>query len=337
VSTPTPAPTPTSTPTPTTTPTSTPSISGLPDLTRAYIDSLTKSGPAYLAVVNAANVLIRPDLSNQDSAGNVNALARGLLNRKAEVVADLKAAKASLPKVTRTLSLARELQPLPLAAKLASVTDADVGFDLKAFFLEAVNKGPIEGRDADTVRESAAIDPTNWGGHSRATMMWVAWYTGDAALIAEAYDNLHRYLSGGASGFVYHSDQISWGKWTIAPKGTVKAGVNLDGAIHDIYRGGSFPTFGSAGANYTWEASQGNVSAAIAADMAGHPEVWTVGDSAILRSLRWMTSGSPIGPAEGDDRWQPWVTARAYGTTDPARPATPTSPGKGFGYDWLWP
>ena len=251
-------------------------------------------------------------------------MARAFLGR--DVAADIDAAKASLGSVSRTLSLARELAPLPLVSALAGRNDCP-------FYLSAINKTGIEGRDASSVRESARIDPTNWGSMSRAAVMAVAWACGDAALRAEAWDNVKRYLEGG-SGFLYHEDQVSWGRWTIAPKGTVKSGVDLDGAIHDIYRGGTFPTVGSSGVNYVWEASQGNVTAAIFADMLGYP-VWTAGDSALLRSLEWMyrTVGAPT----GDDQWQPWVIERAYGPAFSRSLVTPTSPGKNFGFtDWLY-
>lgn len=334
----TPTATPTVAPTPTPTPTPTPPSGGggIQDITRSYLDSLPHSGSAYNSVVSAANSTVRPDLANQDSKGNTNALARSLLNNKAGVIADLQAARSSLSSVARTLSLARELQPLPLAAQLTGVTDADVGFDIDAFFLEAINKTGIEGRDANSVRESARIDPTNWGSHARATVMWVAWYTGDAALRTEAYDNIQRYLSGGATGFVYHSpEDTTWGQYTIAPVGYSKGGFDLDGAIHDIYRGGPCCTsVGADGQNYTWEAMQGITSMAIAADMSGYTDVWTVGNSAILRAYDWLNRTADIGPATGDDTWIPYVMREAYG-----RPASgSTSPGKGFGFtDWIYP
>ena len=306
-------------------------------ITRAGCDKLPKTGPAYAAVKSKADSSTRPNLNDQDSSGNVSALARGLLNNKAGVAADLKAARSSLSSVQRTLALSRELQPLPLAAKLVSLTDSDVGFPLGKFFRDAIAHGPIEGRDADNVREAARIDPTNWGCHARATVMWVAWYLNDKALIDEAYDNVKRYLEGGANGFTYHSDDVTWGKATIAKKGTSKSGVDLDGCIHDIYRGGTFPNVGSAGQNYVWEASQGNVSMSIAADMAGHPEVWDLGDKALLRSLNWMYKTKGVGGAAGDDRWQMWVAKRVYGSIPGTLPSPPTSPGKGFGYtDWLY-
>lgn len=313
-----------------------PTDTGLPDLTGAYIASLRRSGPAWDAVVAAARSTTRPNLADQDSAGNVNALARALTGDRAGVIADLRAARASLSSVSRTLSLARELQPLPLAARIAGVTDAEVGFDLRAWFRTAIETGGLEGRGvADNVRGSARLDPTNWGSHARATVAWVAWYIGDPALSAEAWDNVRRYLTGGA-GYQYKSDQVSWGTWTIAPAGTVKSGVNLDGAIHDIYRGGSFPTVGSSGTSYAWEATQGTISSAIAVDMAGHPEVWQAGDQAVLRSLRWLYGPLIDTEATGDDRWILWVAQRAYGT-QPGTLAAPTTPGKGFGWtDWLY-
>ena len=263
-----------------------PTSSGKMAITRQMVDALPKSGSAYNAVLAASKRSDRPDLSNQEGLGNTASLARGLLKDKTGVVSDLKAARASLTKVQRTLSLARELQCLPLAADLAGVTDTDVGFDIGKFFMDAINKTGIEGRDADSVRKAASIDPTNWGCHARASVMWVAWYLReeDKVLLAEAWDDLKRYLEGGSRGFTYHSDQVSWGRWTIAPKGTTKNGVDLDGAIHDIYRGGDFPTVGAAGQNYVWEASVRARSVRPSPPTcAGMATSWSLGDKALDR------------------------------------------------------
>jgi hypothetical protein len=164
-------------------------------------------------------------------------------------------------------------------------------------------------------------------------VLWVAWYSGDAALIAEAYDNVARYLTGGATGFVYHEpSQTTWGRWTIAPVGTTNGGFDLDGAIHDLYRGGPCcARVGADGQNYTWEAMQGIVSMAIAADMAGHTEVWSEGDSAIRRAYDWLLRTPGVGPPTGDDTWIPYVMREAYGRAASGA----TIAGKGFGYtDW---
>lgn len=291
---------------------------------------LPRSGPAYDAVVSAANNSTRPDLANQDSKGNTNALARALLAR--DISADITAMKGSLPNVSRTLSLARELAPMPLVSALGGRGTSDC-----SFYQSAINRTGLEGRDASSVRESARIDPTNWGSMARAAVMAVAWLCGDEALRDEAYNNVYRYLDGGWTGFRYKPDQISWGTWTVAPKGTVKSSFDLDGAIHDIYRGGAFPTVGADGVNYVWEASQGNVVAAIFADMAGYPEVWQVGDRALLRSIEWMYRTDGIGGPTGDDRWQSWIIERAYGAVFSRTLETPTTPGKNFGWtDWLY-
>jgi hypothetical protein len=206
------------------------------------------------------------------------------------------------------------------------------GFDDRGLFAEAIAKTGLESRSIGrNLREHAAMDPTNWGAWSRASLMAVAWESGDPALIAEAWDALRRYLENGPN-FTYKSDQVSWGRFTIAPKGYAKDGVDLDGAVHDIYRGGDFPRVGADGLNYVWEATQGTITAAIFADLAGHPEVWTVGDAAICRAVDWMYRFLDE-PASGDDRYLLWIT-NDHCADHPTE--TPTTAGKGFGFSDWW-
>lgn len=233
------------------------------------------------------------------------------------------------------LSLGREAQPLALAARL---TNTDASALLRAILARTGMES--RGIGNGSLIQSARLDPTNWGAMDRAAYMWIAWGLDDSALIADAYDALVRYLTTG-DGFEYKSDQQAWqpipspsSAWvTVGAKGATRNGWDLDGALtNDAYRGGNPPNLDTG---YTWEGFQGTVSAAIAADMAGHPEVWELGDRAILRAALWMYRlGSP---AEGDDRWIGWVLRRAYGNAWPHPLTTPTSPGKGWAFtDWTY-
>lgn len=308
----------------------------LPLITPGYLASLPRSGKAYEGVKKAADATVRPDLDDQDGKGNTNALARALLGR--DTTADLAAMRATFPDVSSTLHINRELQPMALVSYLGGTVDP-------VWFLNAVTTGyggarGIKGPPGseNSVRASAHGDPTNWGSHGRATLMCIATYQAPA-LLPEALDNVRRYLENG-SGWQYKqlAPELSWGLFTIAPKGHTKTGMDLDGAIHDIYRSGVFPKTAGDGMSYVWEAFQGTVASAVFADQAGHPEVWEWGDRAILRAAEWMYRVLS-NPATGDDTWIPWVLKRAYGSafTRPL-PPSPTSPGKGFGWaDWLWP
>jgi hypothetical protein len=119
----------------------------------------------------------------------------------------------------------------------------------------------------------------------------------------------------------------------INPRGSSRGGMNLDGILpDDMRRGGSLPSVGTDGVSYTWEALQGVVLQAELLSRSGYSS-WAWADSAILRAF---TRINAMGyPAAGDDRWQPWLVNRRYGTGF-AREAG-TSPGKAFGFaDWLY-
>lgn len=329
-----PAPAPEPTPTPEPEPEPEPPTR-LPALTRAYVDSLAKSGAAYDGVVAQSSLSDRPDLSDQDSQGSAAILARGLLGDHVGVAEDLAAALDSLVSVDRTLSLAREAQPLALAARLT-------GQDASVLLRDILALDGLSGRGVDNLRASARVDPTNWGTMARASVAWIAWGLDDPELIDEAWDNQLRYLTTGGE-FRYRAEQQSWqpnlspeSAWvTVGPVGATRNGWDLDGVLtNDAYRGGDPPDLDTG---YVWEGFQGTISAAIALDMAGHPEVWQVGDRAILRAGLWMHR---LGvPATGDDGWIGWVLRRVYGAAWPhALASAPTQPGKGWAFtDWLYP
>lgn len=237
----------------------------------------------------------------------------------------------------RVLSLGREAQPLALAARLT-------GNDASALLRAILARTGMESRGIGngSLVQSARLDPTNWGCMDRAAYMWIAWGLNDAALIADAYDALARYLTTG-DGFEYKSDQQSWqpilspsSAWvTVGPVGASRNGIDLDGALtNDAYRGGGLSNTISTG--YTWEGFQGTVAAAIAADMAGHPEVWTIGDSAILRAGLWQYRHGA--PAEGDDVWISSVLRKVYGAAWPHPVNASASVGKGWAFTgWTYP
>lgn len=307
-----------------------PGDSSLPYLSRAYVGTLPRTGSAFTAVQAAAKGP-RPDLSDQNSAGSAAMLARGFLGDVEGVRADLAACIATAPKVARVLSLGRESQPIALAAVLT-------GLDPRPAIKAVLELTGLEDRGVGdgTIRTHARKDPTNWGCHSRATIAWFAF--AGAVPEEEAAENVRRYLTTG-EGFTYKSDQQSWqptaGKLVcIGPK---SSDLQVDGVItNDAYRGGPPPDLKGDGANYVWEGFQGTVSAAIALDMIGYSDVWSWGDRAILRAGQWMYRKGV--PASGDDRWIGWVLRKVYGGSWPYTLATPTSPGKGWGFtDWTYP
>jgi hypothetical protein len=180
--------------------------------------------------------------------------------------------------------------------------------------------------------------PNNWGTHAGASRVAAALYLGDTADLARAATVFRGYLGDRASyaAFKYGED-LSWQADSAAPvginpKGATLGGMIVDGILpDDMRRGGSRPTVGDAGQSYTWEALQGILLQAELLSRHGYA-AWEWSDRAILRAFQRI---NVLGyPAVGDDRWQPWLVNRRYGT---AYPTTSTTAGKGFGFaDWLY-
>jgi len=181
--------------------------------------------------------------------------------------------------------------------------------------------------------------PNNWGAHAGAGRIAADLYLGDTADLARAARVFHGYLGDRSSyaSFTYGAD-LTWqasqsSPVGINPVGASKNGMSVDGVLpDDMRRGGSMPTVGDLGASYTWEALQGVLLQAELLSRAGYP-AWDWSDKAILRAFGRINS---LGyPATGDDRWQPWLINRRYGTGFAT--STTTTPGKSFGYtDWLY-
>ena len=82
---------------------------------------------------------------------------------------------------------------------------------------------------------------------------------------------------------------------------------------------------------YVWEGLQGTVLTAELLTRAGY-EPWSWEDQALRRAVSWLDDVNDY-PAEGDDRWIPWVVNARVGTDFPTE--SPTRPGKSTGFsDW---
>jgi hypothetical protein len=343
--TPTPVPTPTPTPRPTPTPTPAPTVGPAPTtgtilVDRATLLSLPTSGTAWGALKARADLTAgAPNLSNQDDPNDVTALAKALVYARTgevkyrdQVIAMLRAAVGT-EYPGDALGIARGVAPLVLAADLVGWRDPTwMGW------LAKLRTWPNPDR-AFTLVSMHEKRPNNWGTHAGAGRIATDLYLGDMADLARAATVFRGYLGDRAAyaGFSYGSD-LSWQANPLAPvginpKGTVVGGMILDGIIpDDMRRGGSRPVVGEDGQMYTWEALQGALLQAELLSRNGYA-TWEWQDRAILRAFaRIHVLGYP---AVGDDRWQPWLVNRRYGTAFSS--PTPTTPGKSFGYaDWLF-
>jgi hypothetical protein len=297
--------------------------------------SLPMSGSGWLALKARADLPVgSPNLSNQDDPNDVTALAKalvyartGVVRYRDETITMLKAAVGT-EYPGDALGIARGVAPLVLAADLVGWRDPAWMSWLNRLRTWA---NPDRGFTLISMHEKR---PNNWGTHSGAGRIATALYLGDMVDLARAAKVFKGYLGDRASyaSFTYGSD-LSWQANALSPVGVNPAGGVLDGIMpDDMRRGGPSPVVGDLGQSYTWEALQGTLLQAELLSRNGYP-AWDWQNRAILRAFYRINA---LGyPAVADDRWQPWLINRRYGTSFEA-PASTTA-GKSFGYtDWLF-
>ena len=301
--------------------------------------TLPTSGAAWDALKARADQPVKsPNLSDQNDPNDVNALAKALVYARTgniryrdETISMLKSAVGT-EYPGDALGIARGVAPLVLAADLVGWRDPAWMSWLSRLRTWA---NPDRGYSLISIQEKR---PNNWGTHAGAGRIAADLYLGDTADLAKAAKVFRGYLGDRTAyaSFTYGSD-LTWqasqsSPVGINPVGASKSGVSVDGVLpDDMRRGGSMPTVGDLGASYTWEALQGILLQAELLSRAGYP-TWDYSDQAVLRAFNRINA---LGyPAAGDDRWQPWLVNRRYGTHFAV---SSTTPGKSFGYtDWLY-
>lgn len=305
------------------------------------ISKLPTSGAAWSPLKSWADKSTLPDLRDQNNQGDIVALAKGLVfARTGEAVyrtacRDLliAAQRSAGPGVTTgdTLGMVRGMGAIALAAILVDYREATF-----AKWMRDMLTWPNPDRGY-TIRSTQEKRPNNWGDHAGASRMAMALYLDDRLELGEAAEVFLGFLgdSTAYTGFIW-GDDMSWHldpskPVGVNPLGASKDGLNIDGVMpDDMRRGGSFPTVGDLGKNYTWEGLQGVLLQAVLLKAAGyHVTDWS--DHAVGRaySAALRLAGNP----SGDDTWQPYAMKFLYGTSASGS----TSPGKGFGFtDWLY-
>jgi hypothetical protein len=311
-------------------------------LKQSEIRALPSSGSAWRAVAShAKGSWPAPDISDQDSANDVDALAGALYYAKTgdtavrAKVRDAIMAARGTEAGGRVLALARNLQGYVLAADLIDLRGLSPADDA-AFrsWLSGVRRAPMS--ECTNLIACHEKRPNNWGTHSGAARIAADIYLGDGADLARAATVLRGWL-GERSAYA----GFSWGdrSWQanpaapvgINPPGATKHGVTIDGVLPDDQRRGG-PCCTPVKENYVYEALQGVVTSAYLLSRQGYTP-WAWGNQAIKRAFVWETTVNHFN-AKRDDSWQPWLIDRAYGLRLAARAGS--SPGKGFGYaDWF--
>ena len=311
-------------------------------ITREEIMELPRTGPAWDRMSEAANSPAGiPDLSNQNDDANVIILAKAFVFVRTNSSAYRSDVVDALHIITynntedggETLALGRELAAYVIAADLIDLPAHDPGLD--AAFRVKLRELLTKDLAGDTLVSTHEIRPNNWGTHAGASRAAVAAYLGDTAELARTAQVFHGWLGDRAAYAGFDYGDLSWqcdpnNPVGVNPKGCMKEGHLIDGALPDeMRRGGPF-TWPPIETGYPWEGLQGAVVQAEILDRAGH-HAWEWEEEALLRAVQFLYN---IGwDAEGDDRWQIWLINHAYGPSFNAERGV--SPGKNMAWtDW---
>ncbi len=228
------------------------------------------------------------------------------------------------------LSLSRNLTGYVLAADIIGYRS-----DRFASWVDSMRSTDREGRTLISTHEDR---PNNWGTHAGAARMVADLYLGDRADLERARDVFLGWL-----GDRTRYDDFSFGdlEWqadernpvAVNPAGATKDGHFVDGALpDDIRRCECSVTSSPPKENYQWEAMQGVLAQATILSNQGYTDVWTASDSAVRRAVSFLYDHSDF-PAEGDDRFLPYLIDAGLGTS--YADGVEAQTGKSIGYtDW---
>lgn len=304
---------------------------------QADIDILPMSGPGWTTILSASKLsTFNPVVSNQDDNTDVYLIAKALVWRRTgssntqlynEIVATLKKAIGT-ESGGRTLALGRNLIGYVISADLIGYRDpVFVAWVKRCQFEEKFTGGPA------TLRETHSQRPNNWGTHAGASRIASDIYLDDPQDLSIAVNVFHGWLGGY---YLYHGFSYGDKSWQsnsnmpvgINPPGATIQGHNVDGVLPDDQRrGGSF-SWPPPKENYVYEALQGALVQCELLHRHGYPSYeWQ--DKAVLRAFTWLNITDNF-LASGDDRWQPWIVNKRYGSTFPF--STSATYGKNMGW-----
>lgn len=297
---------------------------------------LPTEGPAWADVEEyALGDWGEPDIGDQNSNHDVHTLAGALYAARLDDAEMRARVEDALDEVTgsRTdeiLALSRNLLSYVVAADVIGYrTD-----DFERWLEESLRRRGDSRAGIETLLESALRDPTNHGAHARASAIAAARYLGDDETVGRIAARFHDWL--GRSDRDFEWREPDWQsdrdrRHGINPVGAEIEGVDVDGVLPEEQRRSGGFADPPPQEPYVWEGLQGTVATAELLHRAGY-EPWAWEDEALRRALVWLHEVNSY-PAEGDDRWIPWIVNARYGTSFPAE--SPSQPGKNIGFsDW---
>jgi Alginate lyase len=333
-------------------------------ISRAELQRLPTSGPAWERMKEAADGRLRlRKIADKDSNHDVKTLAVALVYARTgdesyrEKAADAIVSAVGTEEGGTTLALGRNLLSYVIAADLIDFQAYDPVREAEfRDWLDAVRHEPL-GSEAiadQTLIGTAERSASNWGGMAGASRVAVAVYLDDEKDIARAAKVMKGWLGDRSAypgipgphyrpeyaGRGFHSggsdEDLSWQADParprgVNPKGAMKEGHSIDGALpDDMRRGGSFqwpPEY----TQYPREALSGYVPLAELLYRQGY-DVYAWEDQALLRATRFLYGLERKFPEE--DWWEPgvpayWIVNARYGTSFPVE-------GDGMGRNVAW-
>lgn len=309
-------------------------------------------GAAWERVKAAADgPLGEADIADQDSRHDVLTMAVALVYaRTGDQFYRRKTAEAIESAVGterggRTLALGRNLLSYVIAADLIDLRSYDPARNTSfRQWLAAVRHEPLDSGAApdQTLIGTAERSPSNWGGMASASRAAIDAYLGDETDLARAAKVMKGWLGDRSAypaipGPLFEPDDIGKGfraggynddlSWQadparprgVNPKGAMKDGHSIDGALpDDMRRGGPFH-WPPAYTLYPREALSGYVALAELLYRQGY-DVYRWEDKALLRATRFLYELGRTFPEE--EWWEPstpayWIINARYGASFP--------------------
>ena len=310
-------------------------------ISEAELARLPTSGPAWDGVVEAANSAGPANLADQDSNGDVNAMAAGLVYaRTGDNAYRTKAAQAVMGAVGtesggRTLALGRNLVSYVIAADLIDLASFDSGMEGRfRSWLGRVRSTTVDGK---TLIETHEGRPNNWGTHAGASRAAIAAYLGDRAELNRVNQVFTGWTGdrGAYAGFDY--GELSWqanpaSPVGVNPAGASREGVDIGGALPEEMRRGGGLSANPGSTGYPWGGIEGAVVTAQILERQGY-DAFGSGNQALRRSVQFLADLDAREGGwwvSGDDEYVPWMINKAYGTRFPV--SAEIGEGKNMGF-----
>jgi hypothetical protein len=320
-------------------------------LSRSRLMSLPTNGDAWRFVVRVANAgWSAPELDDQDSKTNVQALAAALVYARTGDAAMRAKARSAIERMIPTYNLsedaglgpARQITGWVLTADLIGL-DGAVDGDFRALLRRALtSRIGTHSRWGGSLRICQEDSDNNWGAWCSASRIAAALYLGDGDELRQA-ERVYR-------GFLGDRDAWSQFRGQGTSNGTLSSAIrtwSCDASPEDYVptnpscgdRSGAFPAdaarsgaYSHLDAMYQSETTAGIVLATELLYQAGFTGAWTNrGVLARVASFDVRHGAWNLGSAQY--HW-PWVVNRRLGTSYPTVPA---GYGRSLGYtDWLY-